>query len=106
MIAKFGFYSVFSSLYHLNLIKKLNEEISKQIENSTDNPYESLEVNINQSHTHPKLGAQKQYFFDNSAQESAKRPKSDTGGNNCWFCLTNPNIEKHLIIYEGTNVIK
>ncbi|XP_053864467.1 CWF19-like protein 1 isoform X1 [Malaclemys terrapin pileata] len=95
-------------------------ELVKQPQDVTENPYRKSGKEAHQ----PKMlsGAEEepacQFFFDLSKQHGKKRPSDGKGGQHsqlkqpkkihqptgpCWFCLSSPEVEKHLVVSIGTH---
>ncbi|XP_066588758.1 CWF19-like protein 1 isoform X2 [Prorops nasuta] len=57
---------------------------------------------------------QTQFFYDMNSKENGKRSRNSTGPHKrqkqefdqakCWFCLSSPEVSKHLVISVGTEV--
>ncbi|KAM9117465.1 CWF19-like protein 1 isoform 1-T1 [Pangshura tecta] len=95
-------------------------ELVKQPQDVTENPYQKSGKEAYK----PKMlsGAEAepacQFFFDLSKQPGKKRPSDGKGGQHsqlkqpkkirqptgpCWFCLSSPDVEKHLVVSIGTH---
>ncbi|XP_043387217.1 CWF19-like protein 1 isoform X5 [Chelonia mydas] len=95
-------------------------ELVKQPQDVTENPYQKSGKEAHK----PKMlsGAEEepacQFFFDLSKRHGKKRPSDGKGGQHsqlkqpkkihqptgpCWFCLSSPEVEKHLVVSIGTH---
>ncbi|CAD5121024.1 DgyrCDS9565 [Dimorphilus gyrociliatus] len=105
------------------------EEFRKEPAGTTETPYTGPEMTKFAAalgyREPPKRALQKaddsrQYFYDTPSQptktkrkhsEISKEPDNEVipkmpyklSGGDCWFCLSSPNVEKHLIYNIGTN---
>lgn len=91
----------------IDLLQKTTDE--------TECPYLQLQFNVEpkqQSQQNPES----QFFYDMNEPEShqgkrrrgefgneKKRPRQVFDQEKCWFCLSSPNVEKHLVITVGEN---
>ncbi|CAK9830877.1 CWF19-like protein 1 [Anthophora retusa] len=103
-------------LYALNLTPvdrtRLSDLVMKTTD-ETDTPYprsmlsnEPSVKHVEQKHT--------QFFYDMDSQDSNKRSRFSQGSNKrpkpefdqakCWFCLSSPEVSKHLVISVGTEI--
>ncbi|OAD59303.1 CWF19-like protein 1 [Eufriesea mexicana] len=103
-------------LYALNLTPVDRTRLSDLITKTTDeteSPYPRLMLSnepslkiLEPKHT--------QFFYDMEVQETTKRSKSSEGFHKrpklefdqakCWFCLSSPEVSKHLVISVGTEI--
>lgn len=104
-------------LYALNLTPvdrtRLSELIMKTTD-ETDSPYPKTMLSSEPSLKKLEQPKHTQFFYDMESQESTKRSKPSGGSNKkpkrefdqakCWFCLSSPEVSKHLVISVGTEV--
>ena len=104
-------------LYALNLTpvdrSRLSELVMKTTD-ETDIPYPKSMLLSEPSLQKSKQPGHTQYFYDMESQETTKRSKSYGGFNKklkrefdqtkCWFCLSSPEVSKHLVISVGIEV--
>ncbi|PBC31219.1 CWF19 protein [Apis cerana cerana] len=104
-------------LYALNLTPvdrtRLSDLIMKTTD-ETDTPYPKSMLSNNPSLQKLEQLKQTQFFYDMESKETSKRSKSSEGSNKrskpefdqakCWFCLSSPEVSKHLVISVGTEV--
>lgn len=103
-------------LYALNLVPVDRSRMSELMMKTTDetvSPYpkymlssEPFSQKPEQKHT--------QYFYDMNFKSNTKRSRHSDGPNKrprpefdqakCWFCLSSPEVSKHLVISVGTEV--
>ncbi|MEN2496226.1 MAG: hypothetical protein MHMPM18_000775 [Marteilia pararefringens] len=75
---------------------QLLEEIKSKISDQTlQSPYPRFDNSEIDKVAETKLN-KKQYFYS----EEKKAPRNNSTHFDCWFCLKNPKIEKHLIVYQ------
>ncbi|XP_071054059.1 CWF19-like protein 1 [Onthophagus taurus] len=102
-------------IYALQLkpVDKMNEmEFSQKTTDETEAPYDLNDIeNKILPPTVKRKHESQQYFYDMNAPSETKKEKRnnkkqkiDFDKSKCWFCLSSPSVEKHLIITVGTNV--
>ncbi|KAL3320965.1 26S protease regulatory subunit 8 [Cichlidogyrus casuarinus] len=100
-------------IYALKMIpmsKMSHEELNSQPGDVTDNPYTEVIFNsLKAKESHAQTEAN-QYFYDIKSNAGKKRRHEENNdarkqlADQCWFCLGNPKVEKHLIVCIGTQV--
>lgn len=102
-------------LYAFNIIPAIrleNDCLLKQPDDTTDNPFNNLNFDNLLSIKRQESMNKGSFFFSLDAKNNnsqKKRPNSEehqdkrlkTADNACWFCLSSPDVEKHLIISIG-----
>ncbi|CAL7946098.1 unnamed protein product [Xylocopa violacea] len=104
-------------LYALNLTPvdrtRLSDLVMKTTD-ETDSPYPKSMLSNEPSSQKSEQPKRTQFFYDMDSQEPTKRSKRSDGSNKrqkpefdqakCWFCLSSPEVSKHLVISVGTEV--
>ncbi|XP_063980346.1 CWF19-like protein 1 isoform X2 [Diachasmimorpha longicaudata] len=105
-------------LYALNLTpvdRTRLMDLATKTTDETPSPYPAADLNSDPSSTDRK-DTGKQFFYDmqlvnegkrrsNQSDKYQKKPrKPDFDETKCWFCLSSPSVEKHLVISVGTEV--
>ncbi|XP_043520795.1 CWF19-like protein 1 [Frieseomelitta varia] len=104
-------------LYALHLTPVDRSRLSELLMKTTDetnSPYPKSMLSSEPSRTKLEQPKHTQFFYDMESQESTKRSKFSGGPNKkpkrefdqakCWFCLSSPEVSKHLVISVGTEV--
>ena len=103
-------------LYALNLTPvdrtRLSDLVMKTTD-ETDSPY-SKSMLSNQPSAQKSEPKRTQFFYDMESKDTPKRSRYSEGSNKrpkpefdqakCWFCLSSPEVSKHLVISVGTEV--
>ncbi|RZC40507.1 CWF19-like protein 1, partial [Asbolus verrucosus] len=98
-------------LYALNLTPLDKMKIAELLQKTTDEtecPFDFTEIDHKIFNTKRKSAGASQYFYDTNAHEESdygrrrpKRQKIEFDQSKCWFCLSSPSVEKHLIVTVG-----
>lgn len=104
-------------LYALNLTPvdrtRLSELVMKTTD-ETDFPYPKSMLSNEPSLKKLEQPKRTQYFYDMESKEPSKRSRNSEGSNKrpkrefdqakCWFCLSSPEVSRHLVISVGTEI--
>uniref|UniRef100_A0A0C9RHR7 Cwf19l1 protein n=1 Tax=Fopius arisanus TaxID=64838 RepID=A0A0C9RHR7_9HYME len=104
-------------LYALNLTpvdRTRLMDLATKTTDETPSPYPASNLNSDPGSTNPK-DTKKQFFYDmqpvgegkrrsNQSDKYQKKSKCVFNQDKCWFCLSSPSVEKHLVISVGSEV--
>lgn len=104
-------------LYALNLTPvdrtRLSDLVMKTTD-ETDTPYPKAMLSNEPSAQNKVEPKQTQFFYDMESREPTRRAKHSEGSNKrqrpefdqakCWFCLSSPEVSKHLVISVGAEI--
>lgn len=104
-------------LYALNVVPvdktRLTELVMKTTD-ETETPYPRTLLSSEPSASYKEFKGGSQFFYDMDSTDNKKRKRGGDGGKKrqkiefdqakCWFCLSSPQVSKHLVISVGTEV--
>lgn len=103
-------------LYALNLTPVDRSRLSDLVQKTTDetgSPYPKTMLGAQPSGENPEIKST-QFFYDmepkadkrgaRNNERSNKKQKMEFDQAKCWFCLSSPEVSKHLVISVGTDV--
>ncbi|XP_015599550.1 CWF19-like protein 1 [Cephus cinctus] len=103
-------------LYALNLTPVDRTRLSDLVMKTTDETPSPYSLALLSSHPSGQKSTANstQFFYDMESKDTRKRTKHQDGSNKkakiefdqakCWFCLSSPQVSKHLVISVGTEV--
>ncbi|PIK42295.1 putative CWF19-like protein 1-like [Apostichopus japonicus] len=111
-LAKVGNDAKLKSLYAFNMVpmcSMTDDDLNKQPEDVTECPYSFSEKA-------KPADMSNQYFYSTNQQHKGQKRQSDHGQGQrkqhrkpaqpsgpCWFCLSSPEVEKHMVVSVGTH---
>jgi hypothetical protein len=94
-------------LYALNLTPVDKTRMSDLMMKTTDETISPYPKDMLQNNPGKKLEEKSQFFYDmenRDEKKKAKRTKIEFDQNKCWFCLSNQDVSKHLVISVGKEI--
>lgn len=102
-------------LYALNLTPVDRTRLSDLIMKTTDETQSPYPKSLLFSDPASQNQSRTQFFYDMDSKDSSekrsrhhknsnKRPRREIDQSKCWFCLSSPDVSKHLVISVGTEI--